>query len=480
MSLADKVTQLRTIRSEIRAALVEKEVAASDHDFADFAEDIESITGGGNQPTLNAPSITFANKKDLTITNPSTNGNFVTGYKIFAGATEIATVSSTSVDLTTVYTTTGTHTITVKACGTNFVDSAASNSITYIYPLKLDTPVASVSETTVSWGAVTSATSYDIMMSGVLWTTVSTTSHDLSTDAGWASLTDGTYPITVIAKASGWTDSDASASVNIVKISVQPYLMFCADGAFTLHTWDNAQHWDGTIQYSTDKTTWSSWNGSSISCSSDNKLYLRGVNNTHVCTDTSNSAFRMDGSTYNVMECTGNIEMLLDYETAIAGNHPTTADYAFNCMFYGASRLISAPDIECPTLLNNACYSMFEECTSLQVPPKILSTKANLQTFRRMFFGCTSLHTLPKIYVTEYSSLSGKVNMFTVMFNGCTNIKVYNTTDVSHPYEWSIPVSGTTNVTNTANYDSILSGTGGDLISTFYPNRIYYTDHQPV
>ena len=47
MSIADKITQLTTIRGDIRTALTGKGVSASDHDYADFATDISSIPSGG-------------------------------------------------------------------------------------------------------------------------------------------------------------------------------------------------------------------------------------------------------------------------------------------------------------------------------------------------------------------------------------------------------------------------------------------------
>ena len=40
-----------------------------------------------------------------------------------------------------------------------------------------------------------------------------------------------------------------------------------------------AKQWNGTVEYSTDHTTWTTWDGTAIS-SVDKKLYLRGKNNT--------------------------------------------------------------------------------------------------------------------------------------------------------------------------------------------------------
>ena len=47
MSIADKLTQLDEIRSDMREKLVAKGVSASDHNFADFAADIAAIPSGG-------------------------------------------------------------------------------------------------------------------------------------------------------------------------------------------------------------------------------------------------------------------------------------------------------------------------------------------------------------------------------------------------------------------------------------------------
>lgn len=82
------------------------------------------------KPTLNAPTISLSNST-LTITNPATNGNFVTSYRIFNGSAELAVVTGKTVDLSTLLTDSGTHSITVKASALNFNDSAASNAVSY-------------------------------------------------------------------------------------------------------------------------------------------------------------------------------------------------------------------------------------------------------------------------------------------------------------------------------------------------------------
>lgn len=65
MSIADQITELTTIRGDIRTALTGKGVSASDHNFADFAADIDNIPSGGgevttpiNLTTLSTPNVT--------------------------------------------------------------------------------------------------------------------------------------------------------------------------------------------------------------------------------------------------------------------------------------------------------------------------------------------------------------------------------------------------------------------------------------
>ena len=98
------------------------------HDVSGKASVVVNVEG--EKPTLNTPTIAI-NDKTLTITNPATNGNFVTSYRIFNGSAELAVVTSKTVDLSTLLTTAGTYSITVKASAPNFNNSAASNSVSY-------------------------------------------------------------------------------------------------------------------------------------------------------------------------------------------------------------------------------------------------------------------------------------------------------------------------------------------------------------
>lgn len=85
-------------------------------------------------PTLNAPTIAISDNT-LTITNPASNGNFVTKFKVFSDGTALTEAvikgSTTTVDLSTLLTEAGTYSITAKASAANFNDSAASSAVSY-------------------------------------------------------------------------------------------------------------------------------------------------------------------------------------------------------------------------------------------------------------------------------------------------------------------------------------------------------------
>lgn len=107
-----------------------------------------NVPSGGEQPTLNAPSISLSGTT-LTITNPSSNGSFVTSYTLYNGSTVITTTTSKTINLSDYIKTAGTYTLTVKAKGTNFNDSASSNSVTYTLKSQITPVISLVSGTTI-------------------------------------------------------------------------------------------------------------------------------------------------------------------------------------------------------------------------------------------------------------------------------------------------------------------------------------------
>ena len=146
-------------------------------------------------------------------------------------------------------------------------------------------------------------------------------------------------------------------SFSVYAEDVTYYLTFQSDSPFTLKVYDNTKHWDGTLYYSTDTTTWNVWSGTTTLSSVGNKLYLRGTGNTRITGDSSNYRWVLTGSN---IECIGNIENLLDWEVVESGNHPSMASYCYAHLFRDCTALTSAPALPATTLAS-ACYlSMFK------------------------------------------------------------------------------------------------------------------------
>ena len=167
------------------------------------------------------------------------------------------------------------------------------------------------------------------------------------------------------------------------------------------------KEWDGTVEYSTDKNTWSTWDGSEIS-SANKKLYLRGKNNTRFYTSYG-ARFVLSANA----GCYGNINTLLDYE-----NPPiAVGKNCYQSMFYGCTSLITAPELPATTLADKCYHSMFRGCKSLTTAPELPATTLANYCYHEMFYGCTSLTTAPELPATnlgEYCCWS--------MFQGCTSL----------------------------------------------------------
>ena len=199
-----------------------------------------------------------------------------------------------------------------------------------------------------------------------------------------------------------------------------PYLSFIGNEDFTLKTKNTTANWNGTLEYSTDTTTWKTWNGSEIS-SANGLLYLRGIGNT-VITANSHSAgdyrFVFTGTDSLKVSCEGNIENLLDYNKVLAGEHPTMNYGCFRSLFQGQTTLVSAPELLATTVIEYCYTDMFYGCSSLITPPSILpATTLTNYCYQQMFYNCTSLTTVPELPATTLADYC-----YSNMFYGCTSL----------------------------------------------------------
>ena len=229
----------------------------------------------------------------------------------------------------------------------------------------------------------------------------------------------------------------------IPPLATSAYLTFSSPNSFTLKVNDATKHWDGTLEYSTDASAWSTWDGtttlSSATNGSDNVLYLRGTGNTIITGDSSNYRWVITGGD---VSCSGNIETLLDYATVEAGKHPAMSDNCYRYMFYLCTSLTQAPDLPATTLADY-CY-------------------------RYMFYKCTSLTQVPALPATTLADYC-----YYRMFSDCSNIKLSADNIGSYTKAYRIPTSGT-GTTATDALINMFTATGGTFTGTPEINTTYY------
>ena len=253
--------------------------------------------------------------------------------------------------------------------------------------------------------------------------------------------------------------------------TVVPYLTFSSPSSFTLAVSDSTKHWDGTLEYSTDTSTWSAWDGttalSSAISESDNVLYLRGIGNTKI------GYFGEEGPvpwTINGADirCDGNIETLLDYATVEAGQHPVMAEMCFAALFMECTALITPPALPATTLASYCYASMFQDCTSLTQAPELPATTLASYCYTSMFQDCTSLTQAP-----ELPAITLVENCYNSMFDGCAKIKLSSTQTGEYTIEYRIPMSGEGTDAMLA-LGSMFARTGGTFAETPKINTTYY------
>ena len=231
----------------------------------------------------------------------------------------------------------------------------------------------------------------------------------------------------------------------IYYVDSPPYLTFSSSEEFTLETQGRTHHWNGIIEYSTDLTNWEVWNGETIIPSHRGKLYLRGSGNITITNGGSNSAFKLTGAN---IDCKGNIETLLDYQTVKRGEHPKMYTRCFYALFLRNDALIGVPSLP-STNLAYGCYDMmFRECINL-----------------------TELPNLPAKNLPSYC--------YSSMFLDCSSIKISTTKSNEYNREYRIPIVGDATFDENS-LRAMFTLTGGEFKGTPDANTTYYTSNKIV
>ena len=206
-----------------------------------------------------------------------------------------------------------------------------------------------------------------------------------------------------------------------------------------------------TLQYSKDKTNWSTITLSStaytIALNKGEKVYFRGnegVLNYYANDGAIKTITNILGTQTHTIG--GNINTLVNYITpnkltltqgvfaelfqnnktiTSAENltlQPSTdgslSTFAYYLMFSGCSALITPPSEISATKQGHAsCSKMFLDCIQLKTPPALKSTILGNYCFTSIFKNCTSLISAPELPVLTLAS-----NCYQSAFEGCTSL----------------------------------------------------------
>lgn len=259
----------------------------------------------------------------------------------------------------------------------------------------------------------------------------------------------------------GWVQISSTIDTN--------FLTFSSPSTFTLGVVDNTKHWDGTLEYSTDASTWNIWDGTTTLSANNGKLYLRGTRNTKITTYSGRWA--LNGSN---ISCEGNIENLLDYTIVSKGAHPMMGESCFKYMFYNCTNLISAPELPALTLTPDCYYNLFFGCTGLTRAPALPATSLATRCYFGMFERCTGLTSIPILPATVLPD-----ECYRYMFQYCTQIKLSAVQTNEYKTAYRIPEIGN----GTAGTDALtnmFNGCGGTFNGTPSINQTYYTSNTVV
>ena len=302
---------------------------------------------------------------------------------------------------------------------------------------------------------------------------------------GTASVSDTTNSSFKVLDCVDNGDETITLTVNGNSITVnkyqqdKPYLTFSSPNAFTLSISNNTKYWDGTLEYSTDKTNWSTWAGTSAISSSQigttKYLYLRGTGNTYITGTNASATNGVWIFSDNNITISGKISKLLDYSTT-----PTTiGDRAFANLFRRTGSGFTTPDIVDTSNLSidivgtASCLAMFQSQTLLTKAPYLPCTTTYYMSYCQMFTDCSSLSTIHPFSVDTISN----GNSGTSSVQGCFTRMFRNTaiTDAS-----GITIgSSSTPLTDNACCSYMFQGCSSllyppSLPSTSVPRACYY------
>ena len=167
------------------------------------------------------------------------------------------------------------------------------------------------------------------------------------------------------------------------------------------------------LYYSTNGTTWTLWDYSSISFSVGHPVFIYGNNPSSFSTSDSDYAQFVMGGTGKV-SCSGDLTTFID---GVGGDKAIPSTYYFCSLFKECSALKDAPSLPSTTLTAHCYRSLFNRCSGLVNAPVLPSTALQNYCYYYMFYQCTSLVNAPALPATTLKNYC-----YAYMFKGCSKI----------------------------------------------------------
>ena len=270
-----------------------------------------------------------------------------------------------------------------------------------------------------------------------------------------------------------------SATLSLTEVI--PYITFIAAGP-------QGVKYNGTdLEWSTDRTNWSSVWTNYVQFGNGTKVYVRafddgdnetvdnsdGTSYSNGTGDTSYSKFSFQNNNNVPVACTGDIRTLIDgakYKTVDTGKAK------FGTLFKDCKTLTTAPELPATTLAGNCYELMFQGCKKLTIAPALPAEKLTGYCYNSMFLGCTELTTAPALpattlaegcYKQMFYNCSGLTSApalpATTLYASCYNSMFYGCTSLT-----AVPILPATTLADRC-YQSMFSGCTGLTTALILP-----------
>ena len=199
----------------------------------------------------------------------------------------------------------------------------------------------------------------------------------------------------------------------------EAFLTFSSPNAFSISA---PKNWDGVLEYSTNNTSWTEWDGSEISSASLNGehiLYLSGTGNTKITGDADYPyTWSITGTD---IKCSGDIDTILDYATVEDGKRPAITEGCYAYMFRGCTGLTQAPDLPATTLAKYCYASMFRGCSKIKL--STTETGEYTQSYRipTSGDGTTTTNSFSNMFAETGGTFTGTPSINTTYYLSNTN-----------------------------------------------------------